>query len=282
MMSDKNIKDNNNLAVEVKNLTYTFPEGKAASIIDLSLSIKWNKKVLVVGNNGAGKSTLLKLLSGKHLCLGGDIRVGGRNPFAPNNDQESVTLTTYLGTEWASMSIIHRDIGVLELLESIGLEHYRERGERLIQILEVDTNWRMFKLSDGQKRRVQLCMGLMKPFKVLLLDEVTVDLDVVARDRLFQFLDDETKQRECTVVYATHIFDGLAQWADEVIHLQDGRIAKMLDYGRDIEFTKDIEGVQEQSASDNKPYKVVLGYMKSLYPLALHWLSRDQDAHHAA
>lgn len=280
-MSDKNIKDNNNLAVEVKNLTYTFPEGKAASIIDLSLSIKWNKKVLVVGNNGAGKSTLLKLLSGKHLCLGGDIRVGGRNPFAPNNDQESVTLTTYLGTEWASMSIIHRDIGVLELLESIGLEHYRERGERLIQILEVDTNWRMFKLSDGQKRRVQLCMGLMKPFKVLLLDEVTVDLDVVARDRLFQFLDDETKQRECTVVYATHIFDGLAQWADEVIHLQDGRIAKMLDYGRDIEFTKDIEGVQEQSASDNKPYKVVLGYMKSLYPLALHWLSRDQDAHHA-
>ncbi|KAG0679357.1 CCR4-NOT regulatory complex component [Kluyveromyces marxianus] len=281
-MSDKNIKDNNNLAVEVKNLTYTFPEGKAASIIDLSLSIKWNKKVLVVGNNGAGKSTLLKLLSGKHLCLGGDIRVGGRNPFAPNNDQESVTLTTYLGTEWASMSIIHRDICVLELLESIGLEHYRERGERLIQILEVDTNWRMFKLSDGQKRRVQLCMGLMKPFKVLLLDEVTVDLDVVARDRLFQFLDDETKQRECTVVYATHIFDGLAQWADEVIHLQDGRIAKILDYGRDIEFTKDIEGVQEQSASDNKPYKVVLGYMKSLYPLALHWLSRDQDAHHAA
>lgn len=270
------------MAVEVKNLTYTFPEGKAASIIDLSLSIKWNKKVLVVGNNGAGKSTLLKLLSGKHLCLGGDIRVGGRNPFAPNNDQESVTLTTYLGTEWASMSIIHRDICVLELLESIGLEHYRERGERLIQILEVDTNWRMFKLSDGQKRRVQLCMGLMKPFKVLLLDEVTVDLDVVARDRLFQFLDDETKQRECTVVYATHIFDGLAQWADEVIHLQDGRIAKILDYGRDIEFTKDIEGVQEQSASDNKPYKVVLGYMKSLYPLALHWLSRDQDAYHAA
>lgn len=264
----------NDLAVEVHDLTYAFPGSKRSAIHDLSLSVEWNKKVLVVGNNGAGKSTLLKLLSGKHLCLGGNIKVGNKNPFAPNNDQESVILTTYLGTEWASMAIVHRDIGVLELLESIGLSHYRARGEELVRILEVDINWRMFKLSDGQKRRVQLCMGLLKPFKVLLLDEVTVDLDVVARDRLFQFLDRETRDRQCSVVYATHIFDGLAPWADEIIHLQDGTITRTLDYQRDIHFTKEIEGVQERK--DNGRHTVILGYMKSLYPLALHWLTRDQ------
>ncbi|CDO95733.1 unnamed protein product [Kluyveromyces dobzhanskii CBS 2104] len=267
----------NDLAVEVHDLTYSFPEGKRAAIKNLSLNVEWNKKILVVGNNGAGKSTLLKLLSGKHLCLGGDIKVGGRNPFAPNNDQESVMLTTYLGTEWASMAIIHRDIGVLELLESIGLSHYRARGEELVRILEVDVNWRMFKLSDGQKRRVQLCMGLLKPFRVLLLDEVTVDLDVVARDRLFKFLDQETKTRKCSVVYATHIFDGLAPWADEIICLQGGTITKQLDYQRDIHFTKELNGVQEDDQHGTGQHSVLLGYMKSLYPLALHWLSRDQS-----
>lgn len=234
----------------------------------------------MVGNNGAGKSTILKLLSGKHLSLGGNIRVGGRDPFAPNNDQENVILTTYLGTEWATMAIIHRDIGVLELLESIGLKHYQERGDHLVKILEVDVNWRMFRLSDGQKRRVQLCMGLLKPFRVLLLDEVTVDLDVVARDRLFKFLEEETMARDCTIVYATHIFDGLADWADEVIHIRDGQVVAQLDYERDVHFSKQLDGVQEQQTTGN--YSVILGYMKTLYPLALHWLSKDQHAVPAA
>jgi len=49
------------------------------------------------------------------------------------------------------------------------------------QVLDVDLEWRMHKVSDGQRRRVQICMGLLRPFKVLLLDEITVDLDVVGR-----------------------------------------------------------------------------------------------------
>ncbi len=46
-------------------------------------------------------------------------------------------------------------------------------------------------MSDGQRKRVQICMGLLKPYDVLLLDEITVDLDVVARLRLLEFLREE-------------------------------------------------------------------------------------------
>jgi ABC-type uncharacterized transport system ATPase subunit len=47
-----------------------------------------------------------------------------------------------------------------------------ERRRRLVELLCIDLSWHMHRVSDGQRRRVQICMGLLKPFKVLLLDEV--------------------------------------------------------------------------------------------------------------
>lgn len=55
--------------------------------------------------------------------------------------------------------------------------------------------------ADGQRRRVQIAMGLLKPFKVLLLDEITVDLDVLGRADLMTFLRDECRERGATIIY---------------------------------------------------------------------------------
>ena len=55
----------------------------------------------------------------------------------------------------------------------------KERRARLIELLDIDVDWSMMTVSDGQRRRVQICMGLLKPFKVLLCDEITVDLALV-------------------------------------------------------------------------------------------------------
>lgn len=60
----------------------------------------------------------------------------------------------------------------------------------------------------GQRRRVQLVMGLLQPWELLLLDEVTVDLDVLVRADFLAYLKEETETRGATIVYATHIFDG--------------------------------------------------------------------------
>ncbi|CAN1245154.1 ABC transporter I family member 19 [Linum grandiflorum] len=98
------------------------------------------------------------------------------------------------------------------------------RREKLIELLDIDLRWRMHKVSDGQRRRVQICMGLLYPYKVLLLDEVTVDLDVVARMDLLEFFREETEQRGATLIYATHIFDGLEEWATHIAYIQDGEL----------------------------------------------------------
>lgn len=68
--------------------------------------------------------------------------------------------------------VVRGDIGVAEFLDSVGGYRYKERRDHLLDLLDVDLDWRMHKISDGERRRVQLCFGLMAPWDVLLLDEV--------------------------------------------------------------------------------------------------------------
>jgi len=72
-----------------------------------------------------------------------------------------------------------------------------ERRERLIKLLDIDLSWNLIRTSDGQRRRVQIALGLMREYKVLLMDEITVDLDVLSRLDLLQFFKDECEVRPC-------------------------------------------------------------------------------------
>jgi len=89
---------------------------------------------------------------------------------------------------------------------------------------QVEREWSIYRLSDGQRRRVQLLMGLARKSELLLLDEVTTDLDVYARHNLLAFLKQESEERGVTIIYATHIFDGLENWATDVVFLTNGKI----------------------------------------------------------
>jgi CCR4-NOT complex subunit CAF16 len=85
----------------------------------------------------------------------------------------------------------------------------------------------MHRVSDGQRRRVQIFLHLLHRHELLLLDEVTTDLDLVARADLLKFLRRETVEREATILYATHIFDALEEWATHLALLEDGRMRTM-------------------------------------------------------
>jgi CCR4-NOT complex subunit CAF16 len=67
-------------------------------------------------------------------------------------------------------------------------------------------------------------LGLLKPFKVLLCDEITVDLDILGRLDLLAFLADECKERGATVIYATHIFDGMEAWMTHIAFASNGEL----------------------------------------------------------
>lgn len=159
------------------------------------------------------------MLSGKRLAPNDTIAVGGKDPF-----KDGLEGVTYLGVEWVLNSIVRTDIDVPTLLASVGGNAYPERRDELVEILDIDLRWRMHAVSDGERRRVQLAMGLLRPWQVLLLDEITVDLDLLSRSNFLSFLKRETETRPCTIVYATHILDNLSQWPTHLAHMHLGKV----------------------------------------------------------
>jgi CCR4-NOT complex subunit CAF16 len=202
--------------------------------------------------NGAGKSTLLRLLSGKRLAPTGTILIGGVDPF-----KDGLEGVTYLGVEWVLNPIVRTDIDVETLLASVGGDHYPARRDELAEILDIDLRWHMHAVSDGERRRVQLAMGLLRPWNLLLLDEITVDLDLLSRNNFLSFLKQETQTRQCTIVYATHILDNLASWPTHLVHMHLG---KLRDWG-----TMEKFHVCGGQLSENS----------QLGELVLEWLRRD-------
>jgi CCR4-NOT complex subunit CAF16 len=96
--------------------------------------------------------------------------------------------------------VVRGDIVVSHFLDSVGGYRYKERRDRLLDLLDIDLDWHMHNISDGERRRVQLCMGLMAPWDTLLLDEVTVDLDVLVRHELLEFLKLDSEARGATII----------------------------------------------------------------------------------
>ena len=204
--------------ISVRNLSYIFPNTEAG-LSNIVLELPPASRTLLIGANGAGKTTLLRLLSGKRLAPSGTIQVGGLDPF-----KDGLEGVTYLGLEWVLNPIVRTDIGVRELLKSVGGDHYPERKDELVSVLDIDLDWRMHAVSDGERRRVQLAMGLIRPWRILLLDEITVDLDLLSRSNFLAFLKKETETRSCTIVYATHILDNLADWPTHLVHMSLGKV----------------------------------------------------------
>jgi CCR4-NOT complex subunit CAF16 len=99
---------------------------------------------------------------------------------------------------------------------------FPKRRDQLVELLGINLDWRMHQVSDGQRRRVQIMLGLIRPFKVLFMDEITVDLDICARQDLLTFLQQECDERGAAIVYATHILDGLADWVTHCMYLEAG------------------------------------------------------------
>lgn len=217
--------------IRVTGMQFSYDVQQPPLFLDFNLNVSPGSRCLLVGANGSGKTTLLKILAGKHMVGGRDVvRVLSGSAFHDTQLVCSGDLA-YLGGSWSKNV---GSAGEIPLQGDFSAEHMifgvegadPERRDKLIELLDIDLQWRMHKVSDGQRRRVQICLGLLHPYKVLLLDEVTVDLDVVTRMDLLDFFKEECEQREAIIVYATHIFDGLETWATHLAYIQDGELRR--------------------------------------------------------
>jgi CCR4-NOT complex subunit CAF16 len=222
------IPEHGDRAVDIKDLTFSYDTARAKKDVlhGLNLQLKTGSRCLLIGANGAGKSTLLKIIAGRHLTKPDDnVMILGMNAF---RDTKLNFHRAYLDMEWGMRLVpfaggnvpLMADIAVKDMMKKLQ-ESYPTRRDELVDMLGIDLNWRMHQLSDGQRRRVQIMIGLVRPYKVLLLDEITTSLDVCVRQDLLRWLIHETETRDVTVLYATHIFDGLEEWPTHLYYLTD-------------------------------------------------------------
>jgi CCR4-NOT complex subunit CAF16 len=213
------VGENNSMAAN--KLSYTYGGGVNASqgtgksqLKDLTCQFDRGSRVLVVGANGAGKSTLLSILGGKKMIPRGQCQIYGKEVF---HDTELHSQVMYCGDWWRTDFFFN-----LSISELLGDKMKEARCQRLLEILQVDLNWRINAISDGQRRRCQLleCLATEKSFYIM--DEITTDLDLYAREGLLNFLRAETEERGATIFYATHIFDCLADWATHILFFKGG------------------------------------------------------------
>jgi CCR4-NOT complex subunit CAF16 len=203
-------------ALEVDRLSFAYPGAAGPVLRDVSFTLPRAARCLLLGANGVGKSTLLRLLAGRHMIAGERVRVLGRPAF---HDTSLAAHVAFMGGPFP----FSQDISVGEVLARRGGVD-PDRRARVLDILDVDPAWRMHQVSDGQRRRVQLLLDLERTLSVALIDEVTAELDVLARADLLGFLREESEQRGLTVVYASHVLDGLQAWATHLLFLSPGRV----------------------------------------------------------
>ncbi len=125
---------------------------------------------------------------------------------------------TYLGSEWRNNALVRTDVPVDRVLR--GATGYSdEKRDMLVDLLNVETGGSMKTLSDGQRQGVQIAAALMKDFQLLLMDETTVECDVLVRKHLLQHLKKQSEDHHRTILYATHVFDGMASWPTHLLHV---------------------------------------------------------------
>ena len=147
---------------------------------NVNLHLNRGDRCILVGMNGSGKSCLLRTMAGMHMVKEGTITIDGKTSF-----QDQCNGLAFLGESWnrsvafAGHSIAYQaDIKVKDMMKKVQEEN-KERKQELEKVLGINLEWRMHLVSSGQRRRVRLFLGLLKPFKIALIDEMTMDLDII-------------------------------------------------------------------------------------------------------
>jgi ABC-2 type transport system ATP-binding protein len=207
-------------ALETDALTVSY--GRTRVIEDLTLAVPRGSVYALLGRNGAGKSSLLRVLLGQRPPAQGRVRLLGEDPW---------TRRTRL---MARVGVVSEEpdappeMTPTQLSAFCGRLHARWNAAGVAERLrrfEVPVSRPFGRLSKGQKGAVMLSLALGHSPELLLLDDPTLGLDVVARDAVFQEVIGDLADRGTTVFVSTHDLRAIEGIADHVAILHGGRLA---------------------------------------------------------
>ena len=194
---------------------------------DISFSVQPGELVGFIGPNGAGKTTTLKVLSGLLYPTSGFIQVLDYDPWERKTEfLKQISLVMGQKNQlWWDLPAIESLVLLKEIYE-IPRYEYAKSLEELTKLLGVRKllNVQVRRLSLGQRMKLELVAALIHKPKVLFLDEPTVGLDLVAQQKMRDFIYDYNRKYGATILLTSHNMDDLVNLARRVIVIDEGKI----------------------------------------------------------
>jgi putative ABC transport system ATP-binding protein len=224
---------NSDSFVKTENLTRIYSSGtiQVVALRDVSLSLDRGQFFGVTGASGSGKSTLMNLLAGLDRPSSGRIKVEGRLISELDKEELALYRRHQVGMIFQSFNLVSsytalENVAFPLLFAGVAKKERNKRAEQMLEKvgLHPRKDHRPTELSGGEQQRVAIARALINQPKILLADEPTGNLDSKTSSQIVQTLSELNKKQGLTVIMISHEEALLDEFADDVIHLQDGKV----------------------------------------------------------
>lgn len=197
------------------------------AVDNINFDIEQGEIVGYIGANGAGKSTTIKMMSGILHPTSGNVLVDGMT-----FDKARKKINRNIGVVFGQKTQLWWDIPLIETFKilktiyEISDEDYEKRFNYLCELLDLKQfiNQNVRTLSLGQRMRADFAAALIHNPKIVFLDEPTIGLDVLVKDRIRNAIKELNKKYNITVILTTHDMKDIEQLCDRIIIIDKGKI----------------------------------------------------------
>ncbi len=222
-------------AIDIRNVTKVYKVGSVEvnALRGISLKIEQGEICCIVGRSGSGKSTLLNVMAGLEPVTSGEIVIANKHMERMTQSELIVFRQKHVGFIFQSFNLLPYYTAVENVAFPLSfrgvLPNKRNKlaREMLKEVgLESHMNHKPTQMSGGQQQRVGIARALVTNPDIVFADEPTGNLDSSTSDEVMHMIVDTLRKHNRTLVMVTHD-PNMAEYADRVIHLLDGRIIKI-------------------------------------------------------
>lgn len=197
------------------------------AVDNISLNIKEGELVGYIGPNGAGKSTTIKMLTGILKPSSGTIQIGGLDP-AKDRSKNAYQIGVVFGQRtqlWIDLPV-EESFDLLRSIYKIDYNVYKKKIEFFSDLLGLQEFFKQQarKLSLGQRMKADLAASLLHSPRVLFLDEPTIGLDLLVKEKVRDFIQKINEEEKVTIILTTHDIQDIEFLAKRIILIDKGKI----------------------------------------------------------